>query len=45
MSNLQALCSDCHKVKSSQEGAAALKKRRQEIRAKYRRSGKHPGFV
>ncbi|TMZ63983.1 HNH endonuclease [Klebsiella pneumoniae] len=43
--NLQALCEECHRRKSSREGAAAVNKKRQEIRAKYRRSDKHPGYV
>lgn len=44
-SNLQAMCEECHRRKSSREGADALNKKRQEIRAKYRRPDKHPGFV
>ncbi|WP_267969981.1 HNH endonuclease [Streptomyces thermodiastaticus] len=43
MSNLRAICSPCHKAKSSREGGQALARKRREIEQRFRRTEKHPG--
>lgn len=43
--NLQAVCHECHKTKSSQEGAAALHAKRRQISKKFKRVESHPGLM
>lgn len=44
-SNLAAICNWHHKLKSSQEGAAANNIRRARIRKSFRREEAHPGLL
>lgn len=45
LSNLQAICEDCHSSKSGKEGAAAMHKKRRQIDQKFRRTEEHPGLL
>jgi 5-methylcytosine-specific restriction endonuclease McrA len=45
LENLQAVCHECHKAKSSSEGALALKAKRRKIAKKFQRTEDHPGLL
>lgn len=45
MSNLQAVCHQCHKEKSSSEGGAAKAAQRRKIAKKFQRTEDHPGLL
>ena len=45
MTNLTSLCSRHHRIKSSREGAQALNKKRAEIKSRFRREMKDPGYL
>ncbi|MFG2923896.1 hypothetical protein ACGFYA_20600 [Streptomyces sp. NPDC048305] len=45
MENLRSLCSYHHRIKSSQEGAAAKNAKRRAIEKKFRRTEQHPGLL
>ncbi|AXQ61058.1 HNH endonuclease [Streptomyces phage Hank144] len=45
LGNLRALCSYHHKIKSSQEGAAATNARRRQIASRFKRTEQHPGLL
>lgn len=44
-SNLQAICTPCHKLKSSSEGGTAASTKRRQIKNRFRRTEDHPGAM
>ncbi|QPB09912.1 HNH endonuclease [Streptomyces phage Sentinel] len=45
LSNLRSLCSYHHRIKSSQEGAAAKAARQRAMNKRFRRDEQHPGLL
>lgn len=45
LGNLRSLCSYHHRIKSSQEGAAAHNARRRAIAKRFQRNEQHPGLL
>lgn len=43
--NLQALCEQCHAIKSSSEGGQARAAKSRAIKNRYRRVEEHPGLL
>lgn len=44
-SNLRAICTPCHKLKSSSEGGTAASSKRRQIKNRFRRTEDHPGAM
>lgn len=45
LENLQSLCGEHHRAKSSSEGGEALAAHRREINSRFRRTEEHPGLL
>ncbi|MFB8351005.1 HNH endonuclease [Streptomyces niveus] len=45
LGNLRSLCSYHHRIKSSQEGAAAYNAKRRAIAKRFQRAEQHPGLL
>jgi hypothetical protein len=45
LSNLRSLCSYHHRIKSSQEGAAAKAAKQRAMNKRFRRDEQHPGLL
>ncbi|MFJ6183754.1 hypothetical protein [Streptomyces sp. NPDC092295] len=45
MGNLRSLCSYHHRIKSSQEGAAAANAKRRAIAKRFQLTEQHPGLL